>query len=237
MAPRRLVAVLAFLNAAAAGASPFMMPEGTRELAVGAVLGSREEDEGGGKRAAYLMPYLDARWSNGVFLQGFTVGMQLSEAPGIGYGPLLTLGRERSARPGRDTRLLPVFGAFVEYRLLHNLQLGVDTYRMAGSRGGTTMNLQLATHHSLAAQHTLVVGAGLRLADRRYLRAQLGAEPDASGGVKDSHVEGRWEWEPNPKYRVFVGFDARRLHGAAARGALVERRNSVGYSLMLLRSY
>lgn len=236
MAPRLVVAVLALLGNAA-NASPFYMPEETRELAIGVGLGNREEDEGSGMRSTYLQPYLEAKWSNGVFLQGLWLGRQFSNTPGLQYGPMITLARERSAPPGRDARLMPVFGAFASYQLLHNLSFAAHAYRMAGSRGGAAMNLQLVGHRSLAAHHALVLAAGVRLADRRYLQAHLGAGQDTRAGVKDLHAEARWDWELDPKYTASVGFDLTRLQGDAARGTLVTRRTGIGYSLMLVRRF
>ena len=237
MAPRCLVAVLAVLGSAGAAASPFLMPEETREMTIGAVLVNGEEDEGSRTRSTYLQPYLDVRWSNGVFLQGLWLGRQLSATPGLQYGPLLTLARERTAPPGRDTRLMPVFGAFARYQLLHNLTFVAHGWRMAGSRGGAVMNLQLVSHHSLAPHRTLLLAAGARLADRRHLQAYLGAGPDAKAGVKDLRAEARWDWEITPKYTAGAGVDFTRRQGDAAASPQVERRSSIGYSLMLLRHF
>lgn len=237
MAPRYLAAVLAFLGAGAASASPFLMPEGTRELQAGVVLGNHAEDKGSRTRTNYVAPHFEARWSNGVFLQGLSLGMQLSLTPGLRYGPLLAIGRERTAEPGRDTRLMPLFGAFMNYQVLHNLHVVTNGYRMAGSRGGTQVNLLLATHYNVAPHHVVVLAGGLRLADRRFLQTHLGAGPDASAGVKDSGIEGRWQWELTPKYTASASVEARHLHGDAASGALLVRRTSVGYSLMLVRGF
>lgn len=237
MAPRYLAAVLACLGAGGACASPFLMPEGTRELQAGVVLGNHAEDEGRRTRTNYVAPHFEARWSNGVFLQGLSLGMQLSATPGLRYGPLLALGRERTAAPGRDTRLMPLFGAFMNYQLLHNLHVVTNGYRMAGSRGGIQASLLLATHYNVAPHHVLVLAAGVRLADRRFLQTHLGAGPDAKAGVKDSGIEGRWQWELTPKYTASATVEARRLHGDAATGSLVTRRTGVGYSLMLVRGF
>jgi len=132
---------------------------------------------------------------------------------------------------------MPVFGAFGSIRLLHNLSFAAHAYRMAGSQGGTAMNLQLVSYQSLAAHHALVVAGGVRLADRRHLQVYLGAGPDAEAGVKDLHAEARWDWELTPKYTASAGLDIKRLQGDAATGALVTRRTGIGYSLMLVARY
>ena len=237
MAPRHALAALAMLAAPFAAASPFLLPEGTRELAVGAALVNSEDDLGSRTRSTYVQPYFKGQWSNGLFMQGLWLGMQLAPTPGVQAGPLLTVARRAGAAPGSDARVMPVFGAFANVQLLHNLQFAAHGYRIAGSRGGAEMSMQLATYRSLAPHHAVVLAAGVRLADRHVLQRQLGAAPDASGGIKNSHVEGRWDWEVTPKYTASAGVQARRLHGDAALGALVTRRTGLGYSLMLVRSY
>jgi outer membrane scaffolding protein for murein synthesis (MipA/OmpV family) len=236
MALRYLMAALACLAAPSVGASPFLMPEGTRELSVGLGLGNSDEIERSG-RSVKAKPYFDARWSNGVFLSGQWLGMQLSQAPGLEYGPVVTAARERNPAPGSDTHLMPMFGAFINYRLLHNLHVTADGFRMVGSRGGSQMNLRLATYRSMAPHHMLVLVAGVRLSDRRFLQTNLDAGPDAQAGVQDSHIEGQWRWEINPKYTASATVVTRRLHGDAASARLERRPVSLGYSLMLVRRF
>ena len=220
-----------------AAESPFGMPEGSSEFAVGAALGYGEENVGSARRSAFVQPYFEARWSNGVFIEGLWLGRQLSNTPHLRYGPLLTLGRERTPRPGKDTRLMPVAGAFLSYQLLHNLTLAAHGHHMAGSRGGSLLDVRLASHNSVAPHHSIGVAAGLRAADRRYLETRFGAAPGASAGVRDAYLAGRWYWELNPKYTAIARLEYRRLHGSAAAAPQVARRSSLANSLMLIYRY
>lgn len=235
----RAILFAAALLAAPAGAaeSPFMMPEGSSDFAVGAALAYAEEDVGSARRSAFVQPYFEARWSNGVFMEGLWLGRQLSNTPHLRYGPLLTLGRERTPRPGKDTRLLPLVGAFLSYQLLHNLTLGAHGHHMPGSRGGSVLDVRLTSQNGVAPHHSTGVAAGLRVADRRYLETYSGAAPGASAGVKDAYIAGRWYWELNPKYTAIAGLEYKRLHGSAAAGPRVAKRSSLANSLMLVYRY
>lgn len=222
---------------AGVGESPFMMPEGTSEFAVGAAFGRGDKDHGGAERGNFVQPHVEARWSNGVFLDGPWLGMHLSGTPHLRYGPLLTLAREPTPRPGRDTRLMPVAGAFVSYKLLHNLTASAHGHRMAGSRGTAMIDAQLVSYNSLAPHHAIGVAAGLRLVDRRYLQAHFQAGPEASAGVKDVYLGGRWHWEFRHKYELVTGLEVQCLQGDAAASPRAARRNGSTSFVMLLYRY
>lgn len=228
-----LTAALA-TTCAGAAESPFLMPEGTSEFTVGAALRHGENDEDSGRRGTWLQPYWQAQWSNGIFLDGVWLGRQMSDVPHLRYGPMLTLARERLPRGGEDHRLMPVFGGFLSYQLLHNLRFSVHGYRMAGSRGDAMADLQLMSYHSVVPHHGLSFMAGLRLADRRHLQAHLGAGAEASGGVKDAYAGARWHWELTPKYTASVGLEYKRLGGDAADARGGARRSSLDSHLLLL---
>lgn len=217
--------------------SPFLMPEQSSEFAVGAAWVYGAEDEGSARRSAFLQPHFEGRWSNGVFLNGLWLGKQLSGVPHQRYGPLLSVGRERTPSNGRNGGLKPLVGAFWEYQVLHNLSVKAHGYRMAGGRGGGLLDVQLASVNSMAPHQTLGLAAGLRLADRRYLQAHLGAGEEASGGVKDAYLRGFWHWELSLKYSASMGLEYKRLEGSAAAAPLAARRSSVASFLMLTYRY
>lgn len=217
--------------------SPFLMPEQSSEFTVGAAWVYSEEDEGSARRSAFLQPHFEGRWSNGVFMNGLWLGRQLSGVPHQRYGPLLSVGRERVSRNGGNGRLKPLVGAFWEYQVLHNLTVKMHGYRMAGGRGGGLLDLQLASVNSMAPHQTLGLAAGLRLADRPYLQAHLGAGEDASGGLKDVYLRGFWHWELDPKYAASVGLEYKRLEGSAAASPLAARRGSLASFMMLSYRY
>lgn len=241
--PVRICALAALLAGADCAAdssladSPFLMPEQSSEFTVGAAWVYSEEDEGSARRSAFLQPHFEGRWSNGVFLNGLWLGRQFSSVPHLRYGPLLSVGRERVSSNGGSGRLKPLVGAFWEYQVLHNLSVKTYGYRMAGDRGGGLLDLQLASVNGVAPHQTLGLAAGLRLADRRYLQAHLGAGEDASGGVKDAYIRGFWRWELSPKYSAGMGLEYKRLEGSAAASPLAARRNSLASFVMLSYRY
>lgn len=230
-----LAALLAGADCAAD--APLLMPEHSREFAVGAALVYQEKDEGSARRSAFLRPHFEGEWSNGVFVSGLWLGKQLSNVPHLRYGPLLSLGRDRTSPDGGHGRPRPLVGAFWEYQLLHNLTIRARGQRMAGGGNGSLLDLQLASFNSVAPHHALGLAAGLRLADRRYLQANFGTGADASGGVKDVYLKGAWLWELNPKYTASVALESRRLEGAAASSPLAARRGSLASSVMLSYRY
>ena len=237
--PLRLVLLAMVLLGGRAGAteSPLLMPEGTSEFAIGAALRHGEEDEGSGRRTTWLQPYLQAQWSNGVFLDGLWLGRQLSGVPHLRYGPLLTVAREPLPRADGDRRLMPVFGAFLSYNLLHNLNFSVHGYRMAGPRGDAMADVRVMSYNSVAPHHAFAIEAGLRLADRRHLQAQFGVGPEASSGIKDAYVGARWHWELTPKYTAVAGLEYKRLCGDAASAPASARRSSLASHLLLIYRY
>nr|WP_229507719.1 MipA/OmpV family protein [Massilia sp. Dwa41.01b] len=165
------------------------------------------------------------------------LGMHLSGTQDLRYGPLVSLAREPTPRPGHGTRLMPVAGAFVQYKLLHNLTIGAHGSRMTGSRGTAMIDAQLVSYNGLVPHHSIGLAAGLRLVDRRYLQAHFGTGPDASAGVKDVYLGGRWHWELGPKYELVTGLEFKRLMGDAATSPRTARRNSQTSFVMLLYRY
>lgn len=235
MTARVLVLAAAFAaTSAAATESPLLMPDGTSEFAIGAALRHGEPNEDSARRTTWIQPYLQAQWSNGFFLDGVWLGKQLSDVPHLRYGPMVTLARERLPRGEGEHRLMPLFGAFLSYQLLHNLSFSVHGYRMAGSRGDAMADLRVLSYNSVAPHHALGIEAGLRLADRRHLQAYSGAGPEASGGIKDGYVGARWHCELTPKYTASAGLEYKRVMGdaAAARGSA--RRSSLDSHLLLI---
>lgn len=232
-----LLAGAGCLADAHAADSPFLMPEHSSEFAVGAAWVYGEEDEGSAQRSAFLRPHFEARWSNGVFVNGLWLGKELSSVPHLRYGPLLSVGRERTSPHGGSGSLKPLVGAFWEYRVLHNLSLKTFGYRMAGNRGGGLVDLQVASLNGVAPHHLLGLAAGLRLADRRYLQAHFGAGDEASGGVRDAYLRGAWQWELGRKYTATAALEYKRLEGSAAASPWTARRSSLASSVMLVYRY
>ncbi|QYF94037.1 MipA/OmpV family protein [Massilia sp. PAMC28688] len=73
------------------------MPDGSRDLYLGAGAVSAPLYLGARERQVRALPLLQLQWSNGVFVSGLMAGMHLSRQPTVEYGPLVALhsGRDR----------------------------------------------------------------------------------------------------------------------------------------------
>ncbi|GAB2858722.1 hypothetical protein GCM10027277_29000 [Pseudoduganella ginsengisoli] len=72
------------------------MPDGSYDMYAGLGVRSAPNYEGGGDRKVRALPVLQIGWSNGVFISGMNAGWHLSSAPGIEFGPLLSVHPARS---------------------------------------------------------------------------------------------------------------------------------------------
>ncbi len=76
--------------------APNLMPDGSRDMFVGLGASSTPTYEGARERRIRALPILQIQWSNGVFVAGQSVGMHLSNEPGVEFGPLAALAPRRS---------------------------------------------------------------------------------------------------------------------------------------------
>ncbi|TFV92770.1 MipA/OmpV family protein [Oxalobacteraceae bacterium OM1] len=99
--PRHAAAAFAVLCAAANAQAETpglrMMPDGSRDLYVGAGIASAPKTAGAADRETRGALLLQMQWSSGIFLSGLTLGMHLSDSPTVEAGPLLTIESGRSA--------------------------------------------------------------------------------------------------------------------------------------------
>jgi len=72
-----------------------MMPDGSKDTYIGLGISSAPRFKGAEDRDTDPALLVQAQWSNGVFLSGLSLGMHLSDAPTVEYGPLLAI------EPGR----------------------------------------------------------------------------------------------------------------------------------------
>jgi MipA family protein len=88
---------LAGLPALAGAQTPAarMMPDGSKDTYIGAGISSAPRYKGAKDRDTDPAVLVQAQWSNGVFLSGLSLGMHLSDAPTVEYGPMLAI------EPGR----------------------------------------------------------------------------------------------------------------------------------------
>jgi outer membrane protein len=71
------------------------MPDGSRDMYLGAGALSAPRWEGADRRKTTPLPLIQVQWSTGIFVSGMTAGMHLSDSPTVEFGPLLAL------HPGR----------------------------------------------------------------------------------------------------------------------------------------
>lgn len=211
-----------------------LMPEGSRNTSVGIMLGSLPASEGSRKRNRALIPFLRVQWSNGVFVNNLSAGMQLSRTPHLSYGPLVAVGGDEAREPGeRDERKLLV-GGFAGYSLLHNLRVNaLALHNGARGGGGNTLQLAARTWMGLAQHHGGSLELGVNLADGRYMQSHFG--DTASAGIKDTFVEASWNWQVNRKFELHSAVKFSQLSGNAGTGRFVATRG--GAQLLTALSY
>lgn len=225
------------------------MPEGSQDITLIAVAGLAPRSEGNAGLRPFLLPAASVQWSNGIFLDVGTVGMQLSTQGNLKYGPKLGYGikDERSDDPKRKTRLDLQAGGFASYRLLHNLSLygdvmygGSDDYRGVQVSVGAALSARLTPHQGVA------LSVGANVVDQAYMQSYFGVTTQqaalghrrvyhASGGLKNISMTGAWNIELNHKYALTTGLNVSWLGDTPAASPLT--RNNQGYSVFTLLSY
>ncbi|MBB3118794.1 MipA/OmpV family protein [Pseudoduganella violacea] len=216
-----------------------LLPEGSKDIAVGALLGYAPDKPGSARRSMYLVPQFSVDWDNGVFLNGLSLGMRMSKQPLLQYGPVIALDLGARRADGGSSRLRPVFGGFVDYHPLSELSLHAHAYAPASSEGsGVLLNLQTGTQFALVPHHFLALSAGVNLVDRTYMQSDFGtARYHPGGGLHDSYANVRWSWELNRKFTLVTSVQVSRLQGDAAASPRTAQRTGVTNSLMLRYSY
>ena len=235
----------ALAEEAATGASALMMPDGSRDMYVGAALTGSSVADDGASRGAVLRPLLQVQWSNGLFVSAIGVaGMHLSATPGVEYGPLLAASNARApadSRRLRGTRRIkgsPDVGGFYGYylgdqaRVTANLMYDTSAHGWRGQLG-----LQ-KTLPSLAAHHTVTLSAGVSLASGAVMD-ELYAVSAAAGGARDYRPAGgvtsvdmgvNWNWALSSKWLLNSAVTGTRLGNGPARSPFIERRNVITWS-------
>lgn len=235
--PTKAVAVVLLAGACApclAQSPVTLMPEGSRDTSVGIMVGSLPANEGSRKRNRAAMPFVRVQWSNGLFVNNFSAGMQLSRTPHLSYGPLVAVGGDEAREPGeRDERKLLV-GGFAGYSLLHNLRVNaLALHNGARGGGGNTLQLTARTWMALAPHHGGGLELGVDLADGRYMQSHFG--DTASAGVKTTFVEASWNWQMSRKFELHSAVKFSRLSDNAGTGRFVAKRG--GTQLLTALSY
>ncbi|WP_342120192.1 hypothetical protein [Pseudoduganella sp. OTU4001] len=210
-----LLAAAAAPGQARAQSPVTLMPEGSREGIVGAAYGEAWERRGSSKRQGFAYPLFYMQWSSGAFIEGLSAGWKLSDEPHFQYGPMLRFSSRAHGEGGSQ----PTPGGFVQWRVLHDLELVAHTG--VGARDGNVKaELALNWINTLDGDHTLVLHAATEKDDARSNR--LGA---------------RWFWRLGRRHSLMNSVTGIRLAGSAAHAPGVERRSSVAWSTALLYSF
>lgn len=137
-------------------------------------------------------------------------------------------------------------GAFFNYYI--NPQLRVTNSLLYGSgngRDGALWRVGLQySGASPAPHHFLSLGVGMTLANRKHNQAFFGVTPQeaahsanpaysAASGIKDVHLNARWNWAFNPSWLLTTSVQAARLQGSAGDSPLVERSTNPTVSTAL----
>lgn len=225
------------LRPALAQSDASLMPEGSSDMHVGAMLANVPTAPGSERRSTILLPQISAEWSNGFFLDGLTLGKQLSSSPVLKYGPLLAL--DLAAQHGESgSALRPVVGAFVRYLPMRELRLQATVLVPASRSGGVLLRVSAGSGMALRPHQSMGFGIGISVADSAYMRSDFGtAHFRPSGGLRDLFAEAHWDWEITPKVKVVAGLYASQLQGDAAASPRTRQRVGMADSLAFSYSF
>jgi outer membrane protein len=244
-----LILISALACPALAQSDTTFMPEGSKDITLSATAALVQRAEGSSKMRAIVLPSASVQWSNGIFLDPGTLGMQLSGDGNLQYGPILDYGvkNQRSDDPIQKTRLDLQAGAFVNYKLLHNLRLhsrllygGSDDNRGVQLSVGTSFSTPITPHQGVS------LSIGANLVDQAYMQsyfgvttqqARLGRRPEyqAGRGLKNVYLTGGWHVELTHKYSVNSGINVSWLGHTPAASPLTDSNR--GYNFFTTLNY
>jgi outer membrane protein len=137
-------------------------------------------------------------------------------------------------------------GGFFNYYLTPQVRLTNSVLYGSGNDGNGAL-LRVGVQHSsrhLAPNHFVSVGLGVTMANRAHNQAYFGVSEiesvrglnpvyTAAGGVRDIHLNARWNWSFSPSWLVTSGVQVSRLRGSAADSPLTERPTNLSVSTAL----
>ena len=137
-------------------------------------------------------------------------------------------------------------GGFFNYYATPQLRLtNTLMYGSGNERDGALWRVGLQyLSGELATNHFFSAAAGVTVANRSHVQAYFGVskpesqrspnpEFSANGGLKDIHLNARWNWAINPSWLVTTGAQLSRLRGSAADSPLTERPTNLTVSTAL----
>ena len=250
-----LAALLLACGGAQAGPTRMMMPEDTQDIYVGLALNDLVHDKHG-PRSTTALPTLWVQWSGGAFLDlnsedGLGLGWHLSDDPAFEYGPQLRFSskEQRSDTPGQRGGVAAEAGMFATWHIDHDLGVGVNGMAGGGNGGlGARAQFWVEAATPLAAHHSLTLGAGVVLANRRYLQAYFGVTAQQAAvepnplyaprqGVLSMYLQPSWDWQMGNKYSLSTWLRVIRLGGQAAASPLAGQRTRAIVSSALSYHY
>lgn len=137
-------------------------------------------------------------------------------------------------------------GGFLNYYITP--QLRVTNTLLYGSGNGRNGALwRVGLQHidgDFGPHHFVSAGVGATFANRSHNQAFFGVSEEesarslnreyaAGGGLKDVHVNARWNWSFSPSWLLTTGVQATRLRGDAAHSPLTERTTNLTVSTAL----
>ena len=237
-APFLLALMLAADPSARAQSTMMMMPEGSKDLYLGAILVDVASSEGSAARHLVALPTASGLWSNGIFAQLGEVGWDITDDPTMDYGPLVTYGiRSKRSDATHESSLDIEGGAFYAFMFTREIQFGSQLLYGGGADArGLRLRLGADVSYRLGAHDTLTLSPGLTLADGSFMRSTYGISAtqapldgvppyDARAGLRDLHLDVDWNCELSTKFTLDTGVSLTRLTGSAARSPLIDRRN------------
>ena len=173
-------------------------------------------------------------------------GADLGLAPGD-FSTLKSQAGDRHRLRGMEVQRARLLGGgFFNYFLTPQVRLTNSVLIGSGNDGEGALwqlGVQHASRH-LAPNHFVSVGVGMTLANRKHNQAYFGVtgveslrgvnpEYSASGGLKDVHLNARWNWSFSPSWLLTTGLHATHLRGSAADSPLTERPTNLTVSTAL----
>jgi outer membrane scaffolding protein for murein synthesis (MipA/OmpV family) len=235
------------LTLACAGAlaqSPVtMMPEGTKSVSVGVALGSTPRAEGSRARSTFLVPHFSVLWSNGVFIEGLSLGLHLSRTPHLQYGPKLffDMGAQRADHFGGRGKKRLVPGAFLNYQPFSRVSLN-SSFHYGATPEGDGVLASASAHYffPVAERQSVRFGAGLRWGSTDYMQSYFsvseqqasagkGQLHEAHAGIKEVFMTGSWRWQVSRKITLDNYVSWSQLRGGAAASPVIDSPKAVTY--------
>ncbi len=216
-----LIAALLAAGTVQAQSNHSLMPEGSRAISLSLAAVWQQHPNGNEQARGALVPLLSARWANGVFVDMNTIGMELSEQPGMEYGPLLSpLTTTMSSLPGdaHRRRFTPQVGGYFNFQLSDAVRL-ISTLKYGGSSDRRGVNLELGADAGtlIAPHHNVGMGVSVKLSNRSALQADFGADNYVpAAGWSEAGVNLHWHWEMTTRTRWSTYLVHQRYLGGAA---------------------